>query len=367
MKFVLPGTNVKVLGKAVQALGRIGDEMYIVADDNVLSLQGFSMSASSYARFNFTRNFFTVFDMTVDGYRGKISMKSALLPFRSVNMFEKTVDECTLELDNSCDDILITLKFRKGITKTYCLPLIENENLLFSFDIADCTNKIAGPSSLLTDLLQDFSQAVREVTLRASGDKLDIFTHAGDRTDPTKTVYTLVTILRDKFSDYSFNSCAEAAEITFCLKEFRAMQAFSEGNAVQLNINFDKPGKPLICTYDGMPGMEVMFVTATLSESSQPVAHEVPTKNRNGASVAKKSSVHNLNNQIRASTSAKSRETPFVENEENHLLDDAPFVQPVAKKIKKSMFIGVGPALSETFTSQLPGNDEVLAEASDED
>ena len=44
MKFILPGGNVKILGKAIHCLAKIGDEVDIEPDNNCLTLRTVNLS-----------------------------------------------------------------------------------------------------------------------------------------------------------------------------------------------------------------------------------------------------------------------------------------------------------------------------------
>ncbi|CAN7983022.1 unnamed protein product [Ixodes hexagonus] len=348
MKLVIPGVNVKIFGKAIHALSKIGEELYLIADDESLCLKVFSMSMSCYACFRLLKNFFSVYEASEEGFKGKLSMRSIMLAFRTINGMEKTVEECRLEVSETCDDAVVTLKHRKGMTKRFRLPLIEYETLQFSFQTEGYSNEISGNSKLLTDVLVNFPTSVQEVTLRLSPTKLDVFNHVDDTSDPLKTVNTSVSIESNEFDD--FRSAGDGGEVTFCLREFRALLGFCEGLCLNATLLFDCAGKPLLANVEGMPGLECTFVTATLADGTQSL-----TATRAG-SVARHRHV--------APQRRPDRPVP------SEVLESGPSgsgLPSAAAKKKKAMLLGLTTPNIDCFTSQLPHDDKVLAEASDEE
>jgi len=78
MKCLVTGGNVKVLGKAVHSLSRIGDELYLEPLEDGLSLRTVNSSRSAYACFLFAPLFFQQYQAAAPGQealRCKILMK----------------------------------------------------------------------------------------------------------------------------------------------------------------------------------------------------------------------------------------------------------------------------------------------------
>merc|ERR1719219_1609541 len=109
MKFVVPGGNVKLLGKVIHSLAKIGDEVYIEPETDSLSLRSVNSSRSAYATFNIGPSFFSSIEPSVDktgaqvkglvGEEGKckVMVRSLLLAFRSLSVLDKTVESCSLD------------------------------------------------------------------------------------------------------------------------------------------------------------------------------------------------------------------------------------------------------------------------------
>ncbi|XP_008531952.1 cell cycle checkpoint control protein RAD9A isoform X3 [Equus przewalskii] len=112
MKCLVTGGNVKVLGKAVHSLSRIGDELYLEPLEDGLSLRTVNSSRSAYACFLFAPLFFQQYQVATSGQdplRCKILMKSFLSVFRSLAMLEKTVEKCCISLNGRSSRLVVQL------------------------------------------------------------------------------------------------------------------------------------------------------------------------------------------------------------------------------------------------------------------
>lgn len=117
MKCLITGGNVKVLGKAVHSLSRIGDELYLEPLKDGLSLRTVNSSRSAYACFLFAPLFFQQYQEASPGQdllRCKILMKSFLSVFRSLATVEKTVEKCCISLSGSNSHLVVQLHCRYG-------------------------------------------------------------------------------------------------------------------------------------------------------------------------------------------------------------------------------------------------------------
>uniref|UniRef100_A0A452QG35 Cell cycle checkpoint control protein RAD9A n=1 Tax=Ursus americanus TaxID=9643 RepID=A0A452QG35_URSAM len=117
MKCLVTGGNVKVLGRAVHSLSRIGDELYLEPLEDGLSLRTVNSSRSAYACFLFAPLFFQQYQAAASGQealRCKILMKSFLAVFRSLAMVEKSVERCCISLNGRSSRLVVQLHCRYG-------------------------------------------------------------------------------------------------------------------------------------------------------------------------------------------------------------------------------------------------------------
>nr|XP_058925354.1 cell cycle checkpoint control protein RAD9A isoform X6 [Kogia breviceps] len=247
MKCLVTGSNVKVLGKAVHSLSRIGDELYLEPLEDGLSLRTVNSSRSAYACFLFAPLFFQQYQAATPGQdplRCKILMK-----------------DC--------------------------------ESLQAVFDPAVCPHVLCAPARVLGEAVLPFPPALAEVTLGIGrGHRVILRSYqeeAGEGTrrglgqgaevgwagawpgfppvaDPTDSAAkAMVTEMSIGGEDFQQLQAQEGVAITFCLKEFRGLLSFAESANLSLSIYFDGPGRPAIFAIkDSL--LDGHFVLATLSE-----------------------------------------------------------------------------------------------------
>ncbi|TFJ99580.1 Cell cycle checkpoint control protein RAD9A [Platysternon megacephalum] len=119
MRCLVTGGNVKVIGKAVHSLSRIGDELYVEPTEDGLSLRAVNSSRSAYACFLFAPLFFQLYeegspDPDGETFRCKVLMKSFLGVFRSLPSLEKMVEKCLISLNPRASRLVVQLHCKYG-------------------------------------------------------------------------------------------------------------------------------------------------------------------------------------------------------------------------------------------------------------
>ncbi|XP_065054212.1 cell cycle checkpoint control protein RAD9A-like [Rhopilema esculentum] len=275
MKCLIPGRFVKLFGRAIHCLSKIGDELYLEASEDGLALRTVNSSRSAFGCFLFNESFFHEFNIKISNSNGskedeeverfKISMKSCLGVFKSLNTIEKNVDTCRLEYDEKNSRIVFQLFCKHGIVKTHNLTFQESESLQAVFSKDLCPNLIITSAKVLIDTAANFPNSCEEVTFCCTPESLTIKNYIEDEPDPSKIVHTEMRLHPGEFENYRIGV---DADITFCLKEARAILAFSDFAAQPVNIHFAAPGKPVVFSLDGDSLYLADFVLATLMEHS---------------------------------------------------------------------------------------------------
>ncbi|XP_037258823.1 cell cycle checkpoint control protein RAD9A isoform X2 [Falco rusticolus] len=179
MKCIIAGGNVKVLGRAVHSLSRIGDELYLEPTDG----------------------------------------GSFLGIFRSLPSLEKTVEKCLILLRPRASRLVVQLHCKYGVTKTHNLAFQECERLQAVFDTQRCASQLCAPARVLAEAVVHFPPTLAEVTLGAGpGGKLSLRNYVEDETELKKTMVTELWLAEDEFQ---MVAVVPGSHITFCLKEFR--------------------------------------------------------------------------------------------------------------------------------------------------
>lgn len=177
---------------------------------------------------------------------------------------EKTVEKCQITLNVQRARLVFKLYCKHGIVKTHNLAFIECETLQAVFSKDMCPNQLTAQPRLLCDTVINFQSNQEEVSLIVSPEKITFKNYVDDEPDPSKVVHTALNLDPDEFDNCQIGV---DTEITFCLKEFRAVLAFAEITAMPLNIKFETSGRPIVLSIDADSAFEANFVLATLAES----------------------------------------------------------------------------------------------------
>eukprot|EP00794_Sanderia_malayensis_P014066 gene14067-15532_t len=265
---------IQVFGRSIHSLSKIGDELYIEATTNGLALRTVNSARSAFGCFLYNESFFCEYFIEPTDYKDddneqvlkwKIPMKSCLGVFKSLNTIDKNVDMCKLEFDHRESRLVFNLFCKHGIIKTYNLTFQESESLqaVFSRDLNP--NLIIAQAKVLIDTVNNFPNSCDEVTLGCSAENLSLKNYLEDEPDLSKVVHTEMKMHPDEFDTYQIGV---DAEITFCLKEARAILAFSEFANQSVFIRFSSGGSPIIFSLDGDSLYTADFVLATLVDTS---------------------------------------------------------------------------------------------------
>jgi len=277
MKYIIPGSNIKLFGKAIHSLAKIGDEIYIEpGGGNELALRAVNSSRSAYATFNFSSSFFS--SASVDGDAGgegrcKVMVRSLLLAFRSLAVLEKTVEWCSLATPHP-DRLEVVLHCRHQVEKHYSMMQVECEDSLRAvYNLSTCSNSWTIMARTLQEANVFFLATQEEVSMTVSPSLLRMRNYSEDY-DASKTVNTELSMQPAEFEKYCIT---EDTVLTFCLKEFRSLVSFAEYLNLPLVANFSKGGHPLILSVT-TPGTSLpvscVFVLATLSADESGVHTE---------------------------------------------------------------------------------------------
>ncbi|XP_045171278.2 cell cycle checkpoint control protein RAD9A-like isoform X2 [Mercenaria mercenaria] len=273
-----------IFGRGIHSLSKIGEELYIEPLEHGLALRTVNSSRSAYACFLFAPSFFQHYDDgsgdissqdSDDTLRCKIAMKSIMTVFRSLSSLEKSVERCKIRLNMKDSRLVFQLHCRHGIVKTHNLAFIECETLQAVFSRDMCPNALTASSKLLCDAVMNFQNSQEEVTLIVNPQKIVLKNYVEDEPDPTKVMHTNLSLEPDEFDDCQIGV---DTEVTFCLKELRAILAFSEATTLPLTLQFETAGRPIVFTIDSDSTFEGNFVLATLAD--QQTQSQAPTQAR---------------------------------------------------------------------------------------
>ena len=309
MKCVVAGPNVKIFGKAIHTLAKIGDELYLESLETGLAVRTVNASRSAFAGFTFPPNFFLEYDErggsssnSDPSFKGKLTVRSVLFVFKRLADMDKSVERCIVSADSTDSRVVFTFHCKYGIVKTHKLAYIESETLVVNHDKAGVPNRITSPPLVFIDAVACFNAAVVEIVFEPFFDRLVVRNHcdeallggggggrgvsASSAVDPAKSTSVKFSLSPQEFDVYVVkaddddnndeptvpddNGNAENNHVTlnkrlirFCLKELRALLSFAETYASSIGVYFGEAGEPIVFSLDSDPGYEADFVFAT--------------------------------------------------------------------------------------------------------
>ncbi|XP_073533683.1 cell cycle checkpoint control protein RAD9B [Phyllobates terribilis] len=304
MKCVIPGGHLKVFGKALHSLSRIGDELWFDPLEKGLALRAVGTSRSAYACIFFSSFFFYSYHKAFIHEQGhgnvplqlncKFSIKSVLHVFRSLSTLDRNVEKCLIYLHFGSCHMVFQLFYKKGLTKTYNLTYEDCEPIQAIYSKCLCPNVLKIQSRALSDILIHFPSCQEEITLSSTPHKIILKSYSEDDLGFSKLMHTEIHLGPDEFNDFQIN--IDSSDVTFCLKEVRGLLSFAEATNAVITIHFCKPGEPIIFSIDDMV-FEANVVLATLEEmddsssekSHNTVIQSTPTVNKGASALAKRS------------------------------------------------------------------------------
>lgn len=271
MVCVVPKQNVEVLGRALHALARIGEELYLEPVNGGLTFRTVHSNHSVYAEVHFTDQFFSYYNCPVqirnqsevnddtDALKCRINMKAYLSAFRSLPCVRKQVETCLLQIEPTW--LMIKFRCHHGLIRTYRLPVIETETLQALYTVDEVPNHLVIGADVFATAVKNFQLSERDITLAVEERTALLRNYVPGGSDPGGVIRSELKLDSGEFISFTVR---QQTSITFCLKAFRAVLFFSEPSNIPLAIKFSSPGNPVVIISDS-PTVELRFVLSSLA------------------------------------------------------------------------------------------------------
>ena len=257
MKFVLRGANIVTFGRAIHALAKVGEVLYISPQDKKVVLETVNSAHSAVLSFAFYDDFFEeycAYDRTYLKenqdlpapylYDCCVIMKSILLAFRSLSHIEKIVDCCTIYISPMDCKLKIHFMCKYSVKKYITLRMIETEALsTYDNEIVE-ENSFSCTAKVLNDAANNFLRNQEEVTMTALPDRFVLKNYISCNSK-SEAVHTEFTMFPEEFDSFNVN---QNLSITYPLKELRAIINFADHLSLQITSKYGNPGQPICCT-----------------------------------------------------------------------------------------------------------------------
>ncbi|EFN51476.1 hypothetical protein CHLNCDRAFT_140230 [Chlorella variabilis] len=281
VRFTLAERQLKLLKHGLQSLQKIGNELLLEALPTRVVLRTINSSLSAYLSVTYSASFFDsydVLDCTV--VQAGLLIKHVLSVFRT-----QRVNNILFDLDTALCKATITLHCENGLVKSYRLPTMDSEILQATVDKQQFAVRLTAETPAIARLLSSFHAGLEEVTILALPEGSHRPVHVNSFIDPQKghvdkSLYTSVQVEPiETFLTY-VNSADEATDVTFNMKDFKAILSLCENLGTHIKLCFDSPGNPLVAEphFPNVNGQDVDYeaelILSTLLESHAGAAAE---------------------------------------------------------------------------------------------
>ena len=144
MKCVIPAKHIRMLGRVIHTLAKIGDYLFIEPlPNNNLALRTLNSSRSSFLSFILNENFFeeyienmpdeienTNVEDPENQSKFKVFLRAVVMAFKSISSVDKTVESCTIQTLQKEQKVQITLRCKFSVTKLYSIPCLGKFNII---------------------------------------------------------------------------------------------------------------------------------------------------------------------------------------------------------------------------------------------
>jgi len=287
MQFVIPARHLKLFAKVIQCMAKIGDELYIDVNDDKLALRTLNNARSAFVSIVFNKNFFESFVVSGGERKYQMKAKPCYAVFHNIN----NVERCTIILNEEEHRLVFDLSCKRGIKKTSKVAFEQSEALQAIYSKDSCPIRVVARPKQLVEGLPNFHSHLDEISVVVSKDGLHLKSHAED----AKGAKILHTELHMDQSDFEeFITDGEVVDVTFSLKEFKAVVSFCEAIQSSCILHIEKSGRPMLLTTKYFNLFDADFVLATLVTNTDPSSSQGSSSSSSASSMSPSPSVNNI-------------------------------------------------------------------------
>ncbi|GIL57565.1 hypothetical protein Vafri_12774 [Volvox africanus] len=286
-RFSLGRAQVKHFRASLQTLNKIGGELLIEAVPQQLVLRSINTAKSAFLSVTYFNRFFDsyeVYDTTV--VQTIVLSKNALAILRS-----QKISQIDFSLDNAAARLRATVHTDEGLIRRYAFDCLDGEVLQATVDRDAYPTVVVAEASELEKLLSSFQHTLDEITLIANPESAAALANGHKACemrsflDPLKgsqeaALLTSLTLdTRAVFTSYSHSSPL-AADVTFNVKDFRAMTSLCTALGADVALRLEAAGAPLVVEphfrglrEGGETDFQAMLVLSTLTDSQLGTEH----------------------------------------------------------------------------------------------
>ncbi|CAG2102513.1 unnamed protein product [Medioppia subpectinata] len=203
-----------------------------------MRLQAINDNKTAFIQIQFDMNFFSSFECIVDT-KCKLLLKSLILVFRVVNL-DKTVENCTIIMDETMPRVVFDMKCLNGVSREYFVPYMESSNLQYNSIINSMNPSFKVQSKQLSECLHNFSNETKDVTLWLKPQQILFKSYFDDIEE--QNIMTSFEYNSRHFQNYCVN---QDITVTFDVKDLRTFLDFTSLRDQTIECYFQASGKPI--------------------------------------------------------------------------------------------------------------------------
>eukprot|EP01118_Nematostelium_gracile_P017754 TRINITY_DN768_c0_g2_i1.p1 TRINITY_DN768_c0_g2~~TRINITY_DN768_c0_g2_i1.p1 ORF type:complete len:408 (+),score=104.75 TRINITY_DN768_c0_g2_i1:103-1326(+) len=260
MQCVVPFRYIKLLAKSIQCMAKVGEDLYIEASAQRIAFRTLNASRSAFLAFYLDERFFESYTLQ-DGMEKKCQVK--LKPCQAVFRQFNNIEKCSIILDENEQRLVFEVLCKHGIQKVYKLTFEECETVQAIYSKDEELNKIVCQPKKLIECINNFHNGLEEISIATTANSIIVKSYVDDSKVATKVLHTELSLDPNDFEEYQIKN---DAQVTFCLKEFKAILSFCEASGQPVTLYFERGGRPICLSIKYFGVFESDFVLATLLE-----------------------------------------------------------------------------------------------------
>ena len=266
-------SRLRSFSRAFFCCAKIGNALMLETDEDRVVFSTVNQQRSAYAKFAFSSSFFSVFRGPATAIKCKINLKTFLLAFRSLGKTRKL----HFRLDGAQNEVQMELVDHNGIRRTYRFPFEDDAEVIGADFKTHGLNMVSSSAKMFqTRFVENFASALTEASVIPTSSSITMKSYI-TVSHSAKFFHTECQISAADFSEFRIHPDAYGQEITFPLREMKAMLGFCKELDNPFYLFFGMPGQPILMTNsdDGKTDIYVMIVVSTLGDPDAAPASEL--------------------------------------------------------------------------------------------
>ncbi|KAI7819521.1 Rad9-domain-containing protein [Gamsiella multidivaricata] len=282
MRAIIPSLSVKGFQAVLSCLDKIGDDIIVEARPDRFTLSTLNITRSAFANFTFTRTFFESYHLDTSAeairhdeqgpyLRCSVLAKALVSACRIRGNVEQKVEKVCLFMNaaegvgESCR-LTVEIIFKYGFIKIHKLLYESCPEPLHVLDsIEACPSSWKLPAVALIGFTDHFSSKAEEISMKCTQDGITFKTASSDESGSKKIGTTVVPISRSAMELYKLQ---DGIELTFSMKEFKAIIAFAVTLRLPLEGYFDARCRPFLLAVEAENIVSANFALATVIDNN---------------------------------------------------------------------------------------------------